>query len=203
MYSHAANNVNGLETFFESTELLINSIEFFKSSPPNFIKTYCNSLRSQIKNEFQRVMQIEMSKNVDFLTKEKNILLHEIETFESECLKVYEIASNHQDYKFESEMSDKLNEFIRFSRTELKMLHQNYISNDQWFSLENRLMEERRKKLEHDILNEVQMIKRFIFMNKYYIFKDLRHFQEDTLTRFGVLIYLNEIFNEKILNFLQ
>lgn len=203
MLSQPANNGHGLEVFFDSMEKLIDTIEYFKSSPQNFILTYCKSLRSQIKNEFQQVMQTDVSKNNDFLTIEKNLMLKELDTFESECLKLYEIASNHQDYKFNSEMSDKLNEFVKTSRTELKMLHQNYISNDQWFSLENRLMEEKRKKLEHDILDELQMIKKFIFMNKYYIFKKIRFFQNDKLTRFGILIFLNEIFNEKILNFLQ
>lgn len=203
MCSQAANCDNALDSFFESIESLIDSIELFKISPLNFINTYCNSLRNQIKNEFEKVLQLEMPKNVDILNRDKNVLLSEVDTFENDCRKVYDIASNHRDYKFRSEMSDKLNEFIKTSRTELKMLHKNYVSNDQWFSIENRMMEERRKKLEHNVLDELQMIKKFIFMNKYYFFKEIRHVEDDILIRFGVLIYINEIFNEKILNYLQ
>ena len=203
MHAQSGNHTHGMDVFFDFMESCLNSIDYFNQSPETYITNYSKTLKSQIKNEYEKVLGMEIKKDINCLNKDMADMIKQIDTFESECLRVYKIALNHHAYKFRSEMSHKLGEFLRFSRTELKMLHQNYVSNEQWFLFENRFMEERRKKLELDILNELQMVKKFAFMNKYYIFKELKRVENDTLTRFGALIYLNEMFNEKILNFLQ
>lgn len=186
------------EDIFECFENYIPELNSIHRSPELFINSYCSSLKNQIDVAVESLL-IERSlcdKQKDSINVLRNKMIDKIEEFEKDCLKNFDKS----DFKLSE--SSALNESLIQSRQELERLRKHFVSNDQWFSNENRDWEESRKKLEHDLMEKIQILKKMIFLNKYYFFKENKSNLENDIN-FGYLILMDEIFNEKIINFFK
>lgn len=186
------------ESFFHYFEKYIQELETIFRSPDLYIIDYCSSIKTQIDVLVETILMTTSlnDEQIVFINLSRNAMINRLDEHERECLRKFD----HEEFR--TQISERLRTLIEASKNDLEYLKSNYTTDEKWFSNENRALEMLRKKLQHDVLNEIQLLKKTLFLNRYYIFKENPQFESDQIV-FGNLIELNEIFNEKIINFLM